>query len=103
VFRFVQGCNFYFSTAALRFSPTRNTPKVDCRTAPTTCGLLWALIVFWGCGKDTPFGKEHHFELADEIPIGKTTVEILQMRYRERTEELSQRMSVTVATNKVWW
>ena len=46
---------------------------------------------------------ESRFKLADVIPAGKTTVELVEMRFSERAEELARKWTSAVATNQDWW
>jgi hypothetical protein len=76
---------------------------------------LWAVVLIgplsilvWGYSADTSSSKHdtpstNHFLLSDVIPTGKTTVEVMEVRFSERVEELSRRLSSAVATNQDWW
>jgi hypothetical protein len=46
--------------------------------------------------------KESRFKLADVIPTGKTPVEVLEMRFSDRAEELARKLASAVATNQDW-
>jgi hypothetical protein len=46
---------------------------------------------------------ENHFKLAEVIPAEKTAVELLEMRFNERAEELAGKFMSAVATNQDWW
>ena len=42
------------------------------------------------------------FKLRDVIPTGRTTVELLQVRFSPRAEELARKLSSVMATNQDW-
>jgi hypothetical protein len=58
-------------------------------------------MIMAGCA--APKSPENHFKLGTVIPNGKTTVEVLEIRYSERVEELALKMSSALATNQDWW
>jgi hypothetical protein len=74
---------------------------------PLACfGLMLAMIatfLFTGCANEKPLETQGHFKLITEIPEGKTTVEVLELRYSDRVEALSQKISRALAANKNWW
>jgi hypothetical protein len=67
-------------------------------------GFLWlSLLMIFVAGCAAQRSGKNHFNLCDAIPNGKTTVEVLEIRYSERVEELALRMSNAMATNQDWW
>ena len=61
--------------------------------------LLAVLIAGCSTNKTT----QDHFKLGDVIPTGEITVELLEIRFSKRVEELAIRLSQVVATNQDWW
>ena len=61
--------------------------------------LLTILIVSCSTTKTT----KDNFKLCDVIPNGEITVEVLELRFSKRTEELAAKMSQALATNQEWW
>ena len=65
--------------------------------------LSLSLLVMITAGCAATKLSENHFKFGEVIPEGETTVEMLELRYSERVEELALRMSRAVATNQDWW
>ena len=61
--------------------------------------LLNVLVL--SCSADT--SPTNHFKLSDVIPTGKIIVEVMELRFSERVEELARRWGSAVATNQDWW
>ena len=61
------------------------------------------LLIIFITGCAAPKSTQDHFKLSKVIPNGKTTVEVLEVRYSERVEELALKMSRALATNQDWW
>jgi hypothetical protein len=66
----------------------------------TPIATLICILVVMGCSKDK--SAKEHFALSDVIPTGRTAVQILEVRYSERAEELSLKMGMAVAANQEW-
>jgi hypothetical protein len=93
-------------TVATIMSDTRQQLSLTpyCRASLLSFGPHWAVlacILLLGCSEGKP--AKDRFALSDVIPTGKTVVEILELRFSERVEELAKRWSSTVATNQDWW
>ena len=73
--------------------------RCGCSFGFYSIALLSSLVS--GYSADT--SSTNHFRLSDVIPTGKTTVELLEVRFSERVEELARRWSSAVATNREWW
>ena len=66
--------------------------------------LLWlplSAILIASCSTNKT--TKDNFKLCDVIPNGEITVEVLELRFSERTEELATKMSQALATNQDWW
>lgn len=69
--------------------------------------LLFGIVVS-GCSAHTSSADHNasptnHFKLSDVIPTGKTTVELLEVRFSERVEQLALKMNNALAINQDWW
>jgi hypothetical protein len=67
----------------------------------TFFGLTLMMMIMAGCAAQK--SSANHFKFGQVIPTGKITVEVLEIRFSKRTEELALQMNSAVATNQDWW
>jgi hypothetical protein len=96
--------SLYYPRKGMRVSPIHSTSngQRSIFIFPFRSALISLLsILVSGCSADT--SPTNHFRLSDVIPTGKTTVEVMEIRFSPRVEELATRFSSAVATNQEWW